>query len=179
MQIDELIKTILAVLGAITGTVALGWRVVDEFGSFLRISLKVDPPRGGWMTALTAIENKGNRSKPVSYAMLLIGPESESPIKTAKILATQAGYEGQIRDTNDLELFVVHEVVAVGGRRLIPLPFYYSENIDIADEGLTYRAAINIENFAPATPYAIRFFVFAAGWLHRSTHDAIVIEKSE
>ena len=38
------LKVILAVLGAITGTVALVWRIIDEFGSFLRISLKV-----GWV----------------------------------------------------------------------------------------------------------------------------------
>ena len=65
----------LAVLGAITGSVALGWRIIDEIGAFLRISLKVEPPKDGWTTALTAVENKGYRRKRISYAFVLISPE--------------------------------------------------------------------------------------------------------
>jgi hypothetical protein len=69
----EVIKT----LGGIAGIVALVWRGWDEFGSHLRISIKVDGPQNGWVTALTTVDNKGNRAKDISYAFLLIGPESE------------------------------------------------------------------------------------------------------
>jgi hypothetical protein len=175
MQMDyETIKVILAVLGAITGTVALVWRIIDEFGSFLRISLKVEPPKDGWTTALTAIENKGNRPKRISYATLLIGPESESPIETARILAREASYSKPLNHTNDFEFFVVSKPVVSGDRMLIPLPFYYSENVDFVDETVTYRVPVSIETFAPATPYAVRFYVFAAPRLLRSTQDTFI-----
>ena len=78
---------IAGAFGAVTGTAALVWRIVDEFGSFLRISLQVEPPKAGWATALTTIENKGIRPKKITYAILLVGPESESPLETAKFLA--------------------------------------------------------------------------------------------
>jgi hypothetical protein len=178
MQIDnETIKVMLAILGAVTGTVALVWRVIDEFGSFLRISLKVESPKDGWTTALTGIDNQGNRAKRIKYAILLIGPESESPIETARILAAKADYKGRLEYTNDLEYFVVREPVVVENRVLIPLPFYHSENVDFVDETVNYRAPVSIEAFFPSTPYAVRFFVFAAPRLHRLTQDTFIIEK--
>jgi hypothetical protein len=165
----------LAVLGAITGSVALVWRIVDEFGSFLRISLKVEASKDGWTTALTTIENKGNRRKKISSAKLLIGPESEDPIEPARILANKASYSGPLNETDDLERF--RESVTSGDRALIPLPFYYSENVDIADETLNYRAPIGTETFAPSSPYSVRFYVFADRRWYRLTQDIFIIEK--
>lgn len=167
----------LAVLGAITGSVALGWRIIDEIGAFLRISLKVEPPKDGWTTALTAVENKGYRRKRISYAFVLIGPESEGPIETAQILASKAGHCEPLNNTNDFELFVVTKPVIAGDRVIIPLPFYYSENVHFSDEMATYRVPVNVETFSLATPYAVRFYVFAPNCLHRSTQDTFIIEK--
>ena len=73
--------------GGIAGVVALLWRAWDEFGSHLRISIKVDGPKDGWVTVLTTVDNKGNRPKDISYALLLLGPEAESPLDTARLLA--------------------------------------------------------------------------------------------
>jgi hypothetical protein len=172
-------KLMLAFLGAITGTIALGWRIWDEFGAFLRIGLELEAPSDGWTTALTTIENKGYRRKRVSYAILLVGPESENPIETAKLLASKAGHTKPITCTNDLEFFVVPKPVFAGDRAIIPLLFYFSENVWISDETVTYRAPINIENFAPAIPYAVRFYVFGVDRLHRSTQDAFILESSK
>ena len=70
---------------------------------------------------------------------------------------------------------MIERPLTSGGRSLMPIPFYYIENIDIADETLTYRVPINIENFVPSTPYAVRFYLFAANRLHRSTQDTFLI----
>ena len=200
----KVLGAILGSVGAILGSIAFAWRVFDEFGSFLRISLKVEAPKDGWTTALTTIDNKGRLKKKISYAILLIGPESESPMQTAQMLARQEGYSGLLENTNDLEGFIVTNPVTSEDRMLIPLLFYYSENVRIADETLTYRVPINIEAFAPASPYAVRFYVFPARgerrpkphieglervwtakakswfpapWLHRLTQDTFIIEK--
>lgn len=167
-----------AFLGAITAPIALVLRIRDEFGAFLRIGLEVEAPSHGWTTALTTIENKGYRHKHLSYAILLVGPESENPIETARLLASKAGHSKPINCTNDFEFFVVPKPVFAGDRAIIPLPFYFSENIWISDETITYRAPINVENFAPAIPYAVRFYVFAADRLHRSIQDAFFIPES-
>jgi hypothetical protein len=171
----EALKFILASLGAITGTVALGWRLIDEFGAYLRISVKVELAKNGWITALTTVDNKGNRLKKIDYSILLIGPEAESPIETATILASNVRYKGRLKDTNDLECFQVDKAILGEGRALIPLEFYYSENIALADETLTYRVPVNTESFKSSVPYAVRFFVFSAPRLHRSTQDVFIL----
>lgn len=175
----ENIKLLGAIAGTITGTAALAWRIIDEFGSFLRISLKVEAPKDGWTTALTTVENKGYRPKKISYALLLVGPEGEQPIQTARTLAKKAGFSGQLDHTNDLEHFRVSATVDAQNRYLIPLPYYYSENVDIADETLCYRVPIPVASFEPGKPFAVRLFVFANGRLHRSTQDAFITETSK
>ncbi|MBV8211679.1 MAG: hypothetical protein JOZ08_00465 [Verrucomicrobia bacterium] len=173
----EALKTAASAVGAITGTVALLWRIADEFGSFLRISLKVEEPKDDWTTALTTIENKGYRNKKILYTFLLVGPESESPVETAQAIAKEAQYKGNLKHLNDLGSFRVSQTVATRDRAIIPLPFYYSENVAIGDETLTYRAPVSLKGFASAAPYAVRFFLFGPGRLHRTTQDTFIIEK--
>jgi hypothetical protein len=164
----------IKILGAVAGFAALIWRVIDEFGAYLRISVKVEAPKAGWTTVLTTVENKGNRPKNISYSLLLIGPEAESPLDSARVLAAALQYTGPLQLTNHFEGLRVPAPIYTEGRALIPLPFYYSENVDIGDEALTYRAAVDARKLTAGIPYAVRFFVFGKRRLHRSTHDAFV-----
>jgi hypothetical protein len=164
----------IKILGAIAGFAALIWRLIDEFGAYPRISVEVEGPLAGWTTVLTTVENRGNRRKNISNALLLIGPETESPLDSANVVAAAMGYKGTLQFTNDLELLPVAKPTYAGGRALIPLPFYYSENVDIGDETLTYRAALDAGRLTTGIPYAVRFFVFGRGRLHRSTHDSFI-----
>jgi hypothetical protein len=161
-------------LGGAAGIAALIWRVVDEFGAYLRISVKVETPKGGWASAQTTVENKGNRAKNLSYAFLLIGPEEESPIESAKVLAVPLDYKGPLEFTDQFVLLHASAPTYAEGRALIPLPFYYSENVDIADETLSYRAPVDARMLRDGIPYAVRFFVFGKRRLHRSTHDSFI-----
>jgi hypothetical protein len=146
-NIAECLKT----LGAIAGAVALVWRFIDEFGSHLRIAVTVetDSAADGWLTVLTTLDNKGNRPKGIEYAMVLVGPESENPVETARILARAVGYAEPLGYTNDFVGFRVIDPVIQEDRALIPLPFYYQENVDIADEtsrtGLLFRLVGSVE----------------------------------
>jgi len=173
-NIAEWLKT----LGAIAGAVALVWRFIDEFGSHLRIAVTVetDSAADGWLTVLTTVDNKGNRPKGIEYAMVLVGPESENPVETARILARAVGYAEPLGYTNDFVGFRVIDPVIQEDRALIQLPFYYQENVDIADETLTYRAALPAGGFRRRMPYGVRFFLFPTGRrLHRSTEDSFVL----
>src|SRR5882724_954367 len=164
----------IKLLGAVAGFLALIWRVIDEFGAYLRISVKVEAPKAGWTSALTTVENKGNRRKHISNALLLIGPEEESPLDSAKILAPALQYTGTIEFTNDFELLRESASIYSEGRAVIPLPFYYSENVGVGDETLTYRATVDALQLTDGIPYAVRFFVFGERRLHRSTHDSFI-----
>jgi hypothetical protein len=169
---EEAIKLI----GGILGIVAFSWKIIDEFGSYLRIAVKAEKDNQGILTALATVENKGIRRKKITYALVLVGPESENPVKTAAMLATEASSGAQINYTNDIEhLKTDKPVFADEGRAIIPLPFFYSEQVAIGDEQLTYRCFIDTKNMQKGKPYSIRFFVFGKGRLHRSTQDMFVL----
>ncbi len=164
-------------LGGIAGLAAFAWRMLDEFGAYLRISVKAEAPTDGWVTILTSVDNKGNRSKDLSYACLLVGPENESPLVTAQEVAEVADYSGDLQYTNDLSNFRPTSSVYADGRVLIPLPFYYSESIRVGDETLTYRSPLDVRQLRAGVPYSVRFFVFAKNRFHRSTHDCFITKS--
>jgi hypothetical protein len=170
-------RTAGAILGAVTGALALAWRVVDEFGSFLRIAVKVESASGRWATALTTVENKSYRPKKIHRTFLLVGPNSENPTDTARALLSSIGITVPVNFTNDIGALIPQHPVYELGRAVIPIPFYYSENVDVADETLTYRAAIDLDTFQVGVPYALRFYLFAERQLHRSTHDLFILES--
>jgi hypothetical protein len=180
----ESVSDTLPVVGAVTGilgTIALAWRLVDEFGSFLRISVKAEDEKDGFITILTTVENKGFRAKKISYSTILVCPENEKPGIAAKLLADAVGYQGEFKDLNSLESFVVVKAVGFEDRLLIPVSFYYEENVDISDETLSYRVPIPVGNFKSKTAYAVRFFVYGpriiplfGSRLYRSTADTFI-----
>ncbi|SRR6266404_443746 len=169
----------IKLLGGIAGLAVFGWRLIDEFGSYLRISVNAEMPKNGWVTILSTVDNKGNRAKSLSYACLLLGPESESPLETATVVAKAVGYKGDIRFTNDIQDLRPEGPVYADGRVLIPLTFFYSENIRIGDQTLTYRAPKDIRRLITELPYAVRLFVFPERRLHRSTQDCFLTESEQ
>jgi hypothetical protein len=166
---------VAGIVGAISGIIALAWRAIDEFGSFLRISVKVEQ-ENGFVTVLTVVENKSFRPKVISYSTVLVCPESENPGIAAKLLARSIGKEVEIKDLNDLETFVVEKEVTFEDRMLIPVKFFYEGNVDIADETLSYRIPIIANKFRPNVPYAVWFFVYGPK-LYRSTEDTFILKN--
>jgi hypothetical protein len=161
------------------GAIAFAWRVWDTFQNYLHIELSIEKPDAGFALAQTAVENKGASAKRVDYAILLIGLESESPIRTFNALAGIHKLE-PIEDTNAIEDRNVQEVFRDEvGRAIIPLPFFYSENVDIADEKVGYTYPLKATLFQPCVPYAVRFFVFGEGRLHRSTQAVVVFQEKQ
>lgn len=169
---------IVGLIGGLLGIVAFIWRVRDQLQSYLHLALHVEyDKRGGVATALATVENKGTRRKNLDYALLLIGPESESPIKTAQEIAAVVGIDLQISSTNDVveHLRMDEPIYTHTGRALIPLPFFYSEQVRIADETLTYKTLIDPTKMKKGEPYAVRFFIAEKRRLHRSTQDLLVL----
>lgn len=173
-EIGEWIK----LLGGLAGLAALAWRLLDEFGSYVRIAVKAEASKDGWVTVLTTVDNKGNRAKDLSYAFLLLGPENESPVESANVIAKKVKYDGILRYTNDFYVLGLDSEVYADGRAFIPLTFFYSENIRVGDETLTYRVPIDVRQLNAGVPYSVRFFVFPKGRLHRSTHDCFVTDRA-
>lgn len=139
--------------------------------------MKVDGPKDGWITVLTTVENKGTRSKRLDYALLLIGPEEESPIETTNKLSEMDDLE-EVTCTNDIVYLYGggHRTIQQKDRILIPLPFFFSENVVIGDETLTYRTPIFVKNFSPSSSFSVRLFVADNKRLHRSTQDCFITD---
>jgi len=172
-EIGEWIK----ILGGFAGLVALVWRILDEFGAYLRISIEVRGPQNGWITALTTVDNRNIRAKNLSHAFLLVGPESEDPIETGKRIASSKDQNIPLVYTEDLQQLQFEQPVYTDERAFIPLNFYCSENVDIGDETLSYRAPIRVREFQEGQAYSIRFFLFSKHRLHRCTHDCFINQE--
>ncbi|TKJ38799.1 MAG: hypothetical protein CEE38_03610 [Planctomycetes bacterium B3_Pla] len=167
-------------IGVLLGVIAFAWKVWDAYVSYLHIYLEKPELEGGNITIRTRIENRGLVRKTVNYAILLVGPEAENPIETAQAISTCLGDQVKIQCTNDIEhLKADNPVITDQGRALIPLSFFYSEQVAIGDEDLSYRCHLSIQTFETNTPYSVRFFVFAQKRLHRSTQESFIIEAKD
>ena len=163
----ESIKLIGALLGAFT----FFWKVWDARSNYLHIELTVHFDDQGPI-AKTKVENKSLLNKKINNALLLIGPESDNPIDTFNLVTGIQAYF-----TNDIVSCCPFREPILGteGRAVIPLPFFYSENVRISDECVTYSAPIPAEGILQGIPYSARFFIADKKRLHRSTHDCFTL----
>ncbi|MBE9594839.1 MAG: hypothetical protein IMF19_15315 [Proteobacteria bacterium] len=171
------IVEIFKIIGVFLGVIAFFWKIFDLFGSYLRINLEVKQEGTGSsrsVSALTTVDNKGFLSKRIDYAGLLIGPEDEDPVITAKHIAKELNIdENKIAYTNDLYILRTDSPspIYTGRRAFIPLPFFFDEQVNIGDETLRYHCTIDTVRLIKNTSYSVRFFIFTKHRLHRSTHD--------
>ena len=166
----ENVQTVFVVVVTIISLISLGWHIFNHLYSYLHIDLSVARDNQGFVTAKTTVENRSHTPKIITNALLLVGPETESPIETMNAL----GFE--VEFTNDILRYELEETtVGPNGRCLIPIGFFYSENIRIADETVSYRVPISVAEIQENDPYSVRFFVSAPKRLHRSTHDCFVL----
>ena len=161
-----------ATIGAVSGLSALAWRVIDYIVSYLYIELHVDLRDGNFLTAMTVVENRKSGKRGLDRAALLVGPESEDPRDTMQQMGIC------VKSANCIVEYSKEAKCGPGGRCLIPLPFYYSENIAIADEKVSYRMPIETQNIERGVPYSVRFFVRRPRRLHRTTHDCFLLPKA-
>lgn len=174
---SDSVITILKIFGSVggfLGAAALIWRIIDETKRFLYVDLELCV-NSGFVMAKTMVENKGTFGKKIEKAIILVGPEAENPIDTTrKLLPNQ-----KIQFTNDIRGIDLDEsIYGEGGRAIIPVDFYHSENLRISDERLGYEIPMKIENLTKGTPYAVRFFIFAKSRLHRSTEKTFVLPET-
>jgi len=182
----------LKIIGGIAGIVALIWRLLDTFKSYLQIDLEISKEAGSTRLQLkTGVENKNHIGKNIRAAFLLIGPQSEPPEQIVKKLggrnrnlAREFFTLSEVVSTIAKVIRSDHNIDASGiydreGRALIPLPHYYEENRDIGDERLTYTIMIDSTNF-PIGVYGVRFYV-EPRWMryYRVVQDAFEILPAE
>ena len=166
----------LKIVGALLGIAAFVWKVHDLFVAYLHIALEISQSKDN-VFATATVENKSLLRKRIDNALLLVGPESESPLETFKRVSDENAWGITATSTNDIAAHRIEgTAVASKGRQVVPLSFFYSENLAIADERLSYCAPLSLESVEAGVPYSVRFFVSGKERLHRSTHNCFQLQ---
>lgn len=167
----EFVKT----LGAILGSLAFVWMIWDVLSSYLHIDIDVGERSDNYQIVKTKVENRVKKSKEIDNALLLIGPEQEEPEETYNKLMELGKNGYRAESTNAIaEKKLEKQIDDNEGRIVTPLPFYYDENVTIADEVVNYCVPINTKNMQEGTPYSARFFIWVKGRYHRSTQACFI-----
>ncbi|MFZ4455453.1 MAG: hypothetical protein ACOYOT_04460 [Bacteroidales bacterium] len=135
---------------------------------------------GNYHTIKTQVFNKSELNKDVTYALLFISKQGVDPVSAMNESLSSLDVKLRITKTNYFE-FLKEQINSprfVKNAAIIPLSFYYSENVWIANENPAFSYAFNsnctntkLENGI----YTVRFFIFCEGKLHRSTADSLRI----
>src|ERR1700694_3494591 len=180
MDFDHTTK-ILSLIGGFAGFATLAWRLWDVWKAFLHIGVTVEPMQGKRVKIRTVVENTNTIARKIDAAFLVIGPEDEGVDATVVSLLTKAKQSTKFDTLNDVVQTIASiiekdsEKITGAGRMIIPLAYYYDENVDVADENLSYEQTIPIGNFPKGT-YSVRFYVEARPRLHRVVHAVFEVE---
>lgn len=168
------LATIITIIGSTLGIIVFIRKAIVPRLQYLYINLELSVVEG-FVLAATIVENKGSQGKKIENAIILVGPEHECLVKTANLLLP----DSDIKYTNDLEFVEIDEAkYDDAGRAVIPVTFYFNENVNIADERIGYDVPINTDKVANGVPYAVRFFIFGEKKLHRSTQKTFIISNT-
>jgi hypothetical protein len=167
MDVKDLVTFIPLTILLFTATTFINQRL-EIRRTYLRLSLKLEEPVDGVLVAHTKIDNVVVRVKKLTAVYLLLGPEEEDPMDTVNILLTQ-----RVSIRRGCCPIALRDYFPLGNmvdtcqrRRLVPLPYYTVENINIADELLTYSKSIDVSSL-PAGCYAVRMYVYGEERLYR------------
>jgi hypothetical protein len=180
VDFDQTIK-ILGLAGAFAGFATLIWRLVDVWKAFLHIGVAVVPLQGSSIKIRTIVENTNSIPRKIRAAFLIIGPEDEDVDNTVVSLLANTKHSKKFGTLNEMVQIVTsiveedsEKIVGTEGRMIIPVTYYYLENVDVADENLSYEQTIRTEGF-PSGTYSVRFYVEARRRLHRVVHAAFEV----
>ncbi|MCX6146910.1 MAG: hypothetical protein NTW25_06615 [Candidatus Kapabacteria bacterium] len=167
---------VLKILAGFTGLGIFAYKIYIELKGYVRTSVKViqnDNP----IQIFTEIENSSRKFKRViDNAFVIVSPELEDILVVGQKINNVLKISNTICKTNDFENFKLSEPTYIDNCIvIIPLQFYFSENIQIGDETLTYSCSLN-RTLLEKGNYSVRFYIFGESRLHRSTQALLVIK---
>jgi hypothetical protein len=165
----------IKLVGGLAGFTALGFKIYEEVTGYLKIKVQVNS-NDNIYSVLTEIENSSKlSSKKIDNAFLIISPETSDLIATGVSIARQLNVDDYIENTNDFEKLIGNQPIYFDNQfAFIPLDFYYSENIGIGDEKLTYCCSVDRTQLH-AGSYSVRFYIYGGKRHLRSTQDLLTI----
>jgi hypothetical protein len=168
----------LKISGAVLGIVAFFWKVIDTYKSYLHISINIKEVNQSYALIKLQVDNRYLKPKTIDNAILLIGPEPELPVETYNKIAGEVNLGKTVKNTNEIAEHCLSSPIYIKNRAIIPLPFFYSENLRIADENPTYTVSIDLHHFEKNKTYSVRFFILGENRLHRTSQDCFLLIDS-
>ena len=184
-------KDLFTIIGSVAGIAALLWNVYwgvsNAQNSYLQLTLDVHSAATAGAAALTTVENKGEFSKTIDYAALVISPAGMDIRKVVDDLRRCSGEATPINISAEPVFTVLAYLPAPdtplyceGELSIIPLTFFYKEQTKIGNEKLSSHNLIDVKAFHhPANPgsaYDVRFIVRGEGRT-RSTLDLLLLRN--
>jgi len=179
MDFDHFIK-VLGLVGGFAGFATLVWRFWDVTRAFLHIEVSAESIGESRVKVRTVVENSTSLPRRLDAAFLIVGPQDDGALGTALELLPDWRPQGpgplnqMVRKIATI-IETDGKMISRDARMIIPLSYYYDENVDVADEKLSYEHVISTDTF-PVGTYAVRFYVEGVPRLHRVVHAAFQVE---
>ncbi len=176
--------SVLGLVGGLAGALTFAWRVADYLRAYIKIELTVDHTEAGGTKLRTIIDNPNISAKSLHGVFLIVSPVDEPPEETIRNLFTKHPRTLEVQDYNQMVRAISDHIrrdcariTDVYGRMLIPLPYYYRENVDVADEILSFEVILAKAEL-PAGIYSARLYLDSKNRLHRVVQAAFDVSLS-
>ena len=140
------------------------------------IDIKTSKP---FYSIKTQVLNKSGDNKDIAFAFLLITKQEADIIFCANELLKHYDSPRHFKYSNNFVQFVkvVKEPLFLDNQMgIIPLEFFYEENIQIGNESPAYTFTFKNEpKCLDNGIYSVRFFIFPKDGYHRSTVESLII----
>jgi hypothetical protein len=171
---------VLPLVGSVAGGITLVWRFYDVWRAYLHIEMTIDSIEGGKVKLRTEVHNTNTLPRKLDAAFLIVGPAAECPDRPATLLLKRS-FSDLSEMVGEVSKYVrnnpYHPLGDNLGHAIIPLPYYYIEQVDVADERLSFERIIDCARFPP-NQYDARFYIEGARQLHRVVHAAFNVSPS-
>ncbi|MCC9065876.1 hypothetical protein [Flavobacterium piscisymbiosum] len=128
----------------------------------------------------TQVVNKSGEDKEIDYSFLLITKQDENIIEKTQSILQYLDLNLKITCTNNFNYFknYIPEPLFINNSiGIVPMEFYFSENIAIGNENPSYTYSFNNDKIKLQEGiYSVRFFIFPKEGYHRSTVDSLIIK---
>ena len=171
------LEVFFAALGVIVTIAVAAPRTVEWCRAYIACSVEVTSIRGRSVAKL-ALESKSVYQRRIDWACLIVSPQDTDFVKSISNQVTE-----QLESTNDIIKLRNSDCHQFTGEnlRVIPLPFFCSEQLGIRDEKVTCSIPLDLD--LPPGWYDLRFFVFPPATqrrrfgYHRCVHAVCLVDR--
>lgn len=128
----------------------------------------------------TQVINKSGDNKEIDFSFILITKQQDDIIEKIQSIKNYLKLDFSMpysNDFNKLKNYITKPIFIENTIGIIPLEFYYSENIRIGNENPSYTFSFNRSELDLTNGiYSARFFIYPKNGYHRSTVDSLILK---